>query len=167
MPNLTTVIESQILAALRAKVAAVAGAQNVVADEPLFDSKSDVLKTICVRAIDNKTEVKYIKIDFLQFEDSTTDGCDDMPVVFVSYNCHLFQQYREKRNDNSTSTQDIKQLVINLRNRFLETENNARKLTANSEHQPLKQQNFIILDNDPLTGAYGHFTDLICKVEIL
>lgn len=166
MPNLTPAIESEILTALKTKILSASGASNVIADEPLLDSKFDVAKTICVRAIDNKTEVKYIKIDFLGFEDSPTDGCDDMPVVYISYNLHVFQQYREKRSDDSTSTNDVKTLVINLRNRFLETDNRARFFGGNAEHQPLRQNNFILLGNDPLTGAYGHFTDLICKIEI-
>ena len=168
MTNLTPEKEAEILAALTAKVAAVADAVNVVADEPLLDSKDNILDTICIQNVDDETEVKFIKIDFLGFEDSDTDGCDDNPVVFLNYNLHVFQQYKEKRSDDSTSTNDIKQLVIALRNRFLEAKNNARQLATKCEHQPLRQQNFIILGDDPLAvGAYGHFTDLICKVEIL
>lgn len=102
------------------------------------------------------------------FEDSTgDDGCEDMPLVYATYNLHLFQQFNSKRADDSTSTKDMKALVLNLRNRFLETENNARKLTENSESLPLSQNNFILLDNDPLTGYYGHFVDLKLRVEIL
>lgn len=167
MPNLTIEKEALVLAALKSKLESVAGAENVVADEPLLDSKQDFLDTICVQNVDDETEVKYIKIDFLGFEDSSTDGCDDNPVVFVSYNCHVFQQYKEIRGDDSASSRDIKRLVIGLRNRFLETANNARRLAADCEHQPLRQNNFIILGDDPLTGAYGHYADLICKVEIV
>ena len=166
MPNLTTTAEALILAALSAKILAVAGVANVVIDEPLLDSKFDVLKTICVRAVDGKTEVKYLKIDFLGFVDSATDGCDDEPLVFIRYKLHAFQQYRDKRADGTTSTNDIKRLVINLRNEFLRTDNKARRILEKCETQPLKQENFIILGNDPLTGAYGHFTDLICTVEL-
>ncbi len=167
MPNLTPEKEVEILEALRVKVASAEGASNVVADEPLLDSKDDVLETICVQNVDDETEVKFIKIDFVKFEDSKTDGCEDSPVVYATYNFHLFQQYKEKRSDNSTSTADFKRLVLNLRNLFLITENNARRLAANCEHLPLKQTNQITLGNDELTGFYGHFTDLECKVEIL
>ena len=166
MPNLTDEKEAEILEALRAKVASLPNAKNVIADEPLLDSKQDVLKTICVQNTDKKTEVKYIKIDFLGFEDSATDGCEDNPVVYLSYNLHVFQQYVEKRKDNSTSTKDVKKLVIDLRNLFLVTENNARVILPNTETQPLTQNQFIILNDDPLTGAYGHYVDLICKVTV-
>lgn len=167
MPNLTPEKEAEILEALRVKVAACDGAANVVADEPLLDSKDDVLDAICVQNVDDETEVTFIKIDFLKFEDSKTDGCEDNPVVYAVYNLHLFQQFKEKRSDDSTSTGDIKRLVLNLRNLFLATKNNARRLAAYSEHLPLAQSNSIILGNDELTGFYGHFTDLLCKVEIL
>ena len=166
MPNLTAAKETAILEALGVKIASLPNAKNVIADEPLLDSKQDVLKTICVKSVDKKTEVQYIKIDFLGFRDSTTDGCEDNPVVYLSYNLHIFQQLVEKRSDNSTSTKDVKKLVIDLRNLFLLTENNARILLPNTESQPLRQNNFIILGDDPLTGAYGHYIDLVCTVTV-
>ena len=166
MHNLTPEKEALILESLRVKVASAEGASNVVADEPLLDSKDDVLETICVQNVDDETEVKFIKIDFAKFEDSKTDGCEDNPVVYIVYNFHAFQQYKAKRTDNSTSTSDFKKLVLNLRNLFLVTENNARRIAANCESTPLIQTTPIILGNDDLTGFYGHFTDLTCKVEI-
>lgn len=166
MPNLTPEKEAEILEALRAKVATAEGAANVVSDEPLLDSKDDVLETICFQNSDDETEVKFIKIDFVKFEDSKTDGCEDNPVVYATYNFHLFQQFKDKRTDNSTSTADFKKLVLSLRNLFLVTANNARRVAANCETAPLVQQNPIILGNDELTGFYGHFTDLTCKVVI-
>lgn len=167
MQTLTPEKELEILAALKAKIVAVPGATNVIADEPLFDSKDDILDAICLQNADDETEVVYLKIDFLQFEDSETDGCEDNPVSFLSYNLHVFQQYSEKRSDDSSGLNDLKAFLINLRNRFRETDNNARQLLAGCETEPLKQNNFIVLGNDPLTGAYGHFTDLLCKVTVL
>ncbi len=166
MPNLTPEKELLILTALKAKIETVPGAVNVIADEPLLDSKQDVLDIICRSNVDDETEVVYLKIDFLGFQDSATDGCDDNPVVFLNYNLHVFQGFKEIRSDNSTSAADLKRLVINLRNEFLRTDDNARQLAPNCESAPLRQNNFIILDNDPLTGAYGHIADLIAKVEL-
>lgn len=167
MHNLTPEKEALILEALRARIATVPGAVNVIADEPLLDSKQDVLDTICVQNADDETEVKYLKIDFLGFEDSPTDGCEDNPLVYATYNLHLFQQFNAGRSDETTSTKDIKKLLFALRNLFLETANNARQLAPGSESLPLTQNNFILLDNDPLTGYYGHFVDLKLRVEIL
>lgn len=167
MQTLTPEKELLILAALKAKIESVPGAVNVVADEPLLDSKQDFLDAICVQTSDDETEVVYLKIDFLGFEDSETDGCEDNPVSFLSYNLHAFQQYKELRGDGSSGLKDIKALLLNFRNRFLETDNNARILLAGCELQPLTQKTFIVLDNDPLTGAYGHYFDLIARIEVL
>lgn len=167
MQTLTAEKEVLILTALAAKVGSVPGARNVIADEPLLDSKQDVLDTICIQNTDDETEVVYIKIDFLGFEDNAEEGCEDNPLTYLDYNLHVFQGYKEVRADGSSSATDIKRLVLNLRNRFLETDAGARALVADCETLPLRQDKFIILDNDPLTGAYGHFVDLIARVEIL
>lgn len=166
MPNLTPEKETEILAALKTKFEAVSGVDNVLIENPLIDSKQDAVEKLTVQNVDDESEVKYLYLSFAGFEDSLTDGCDDNPVVYLNYNAHLFWQYKEKRSNNTSSENDFKKLVISLRNKFLETENNARSLAANSEHLPLKQNDFIILDDDPLTGSYGFFVDLICKVEI-
>ena len=167
MNSLTPEKELEILETLRAKVSSVESAINVVTDEPLLDSKNDVLKTICYKTANNKTEIRYIKIDFLGYTDDPENGCEDDPVVYLNYNFHLFHQYIEKRSDGSSSAKDIKKLVFNLRNAFLPFKNGERKIAEIYESTPLTQARFIILGEDPMTGGhYGHFTDLICKVEI-
>lgn len=60
MQNLNPQIEANILEALRVKISAVEGAVKVIADEPLLDSKHDVLDTICIQNSDDETEVKYL-----------------------------------------------------------------------------------------------------------
>ncbi len=170
MTNFTSQNEALILEALRAKIASVPGARNVIADEPLLDSKQDVLKKFCVQTAGGKTEVQYIKIDYLGWRDDAEMGCEDNPVVFLKYKIHSFRQYREIRPDNSTSSADIKALDIALHNRFRETKgvtkNNARNLTAFSEHAPLVLIKDIILGVDELTGAFGHIADYSIEVEI-
>ncbi|MBS1797457.1 MAG: hypothetical protein JSS81_26780 [Acidobacteria bacterium] len=163
MPNLTPEKELLILDALKAKIESVAGAENVLVENPLIDSKQDAVERLTVQNSDDQTEVKYIYISFLGFEDSETDGCDDEPVVTLTYNAHVVWGFNERRGDESFSEKDFKALVLNLRNKFLESR---RELLPDCEHQPLKQQNFILLADDPLTGAYSHFIDLILKVDI-
>lgn len=167
MPNLTPEKELEILEALRSKVASVPGAINVITNEPMLDSKHDVLDSVCFQNADDETEVRYLKIDLLGFSDLPEEGCEDNPVVNLNYNLHLFHQLKEVRTDGSSSLKDIKKLVIDLRNAFLPFKNNARRLAENCTHLPLVQGKFIILGSDDVTGYYGHFTDLICKVEIL
>lgn len=160
---LTPEKEQQIIAALKTKFESVAGASNVLIENPVFDSKQDAVEKLTVENVDGETEVKFIYISFLGFEDSTLDGCDDNPTVYLTYNAHVVWGYKEKRSDNSFSEKDFKALILELRNKFL---NKNRTLSSNCETTPLKQSNFIILGDDPLTGAYGHFVDLTCKVEI-
>jgi len=167
MPNLTAEKELEILEALRVKIAATPGAINVVADEPLLDSKHDVLKTICFKSVDDKTEVRYLKIDFLGYTDDAENGCEDNPVCYLNYNLHLFHGFVEKRSDDSSSAKDIKALVINLRAAFLPFKNGERQVAEICESIPLVQNKFIILGEDELTGNYGHIADLTLKVEIL
>jgi hypothetical protein len=163
MPNLTPEKELQILDALKTKTESVEGAENVLVENPLFDSKQDVLEKVCVENVDGETEVSYIYWSLLGYEDSTTDGCDDNPVVYLIYNAHVFRGYKEKRSDNSFSEKDFKALILNLRNKFLQKN---RTILANCETTPLKPNNFIVLGDDPLTGAYGHYYDLTLKVEV-
>lgn len=164
MPNnLTPAIENTIVTALKAKFEAVPLVSNCLIDNPLVDSKQDAVDLLTVQNIDDETEVKYIYISFLGFEDSATDGCDDNPSVNLTYNAHLFWGYKERRSDNSTSEKDFKALVLDLRNKFL---NRNRVILPNCETTPLRQNNFIVLGDDPLTGAYGFFVDLTVKVEI-
>lgn len=164
--NLTPEKEEQILEALKAKIESVPNASNVIADEPFFDSKQDYVKKLTVLNVENVRETKYIKIDYLGWRDSATDGCDDNPVVFLKYKLRSFQQYKEVRSDLSTSAKDIKVLDINLRNKFLEAENNARLLAPNSEHRPLVLISDIILDVDEPTGIYGHIAEYSIEVEL-
>ena len=163
MPNLTPEIELSILDALKAKFESVPGASNCLIENPLIDSKQDAVDKLTVQNSDDQTEVKFIYISFLGFEDSATDGCDDSPAVTLNYNAHVVWGFKERRSDGSFSEKDFKALVLNLRNKFL---NKNRTILTNCETTPLRQQNFIILGDDPLTGAYGHIVDLTVKVEI-
>ena len=162
-PNLTPSIEDQILTALKAKFEAVSGVSNVLIENPLFDSKQDAINKVCVQNVDNETEVKYIYLSFLGFQDSATDGCNDRPSVNLTYNAHCVWQYKEKRSDLSYSEKDFKALIFNLRNKFL---NKNREILSGIETTPLVQNAFILLADDPLTGAYAYLLDFTLKVEI-
>lgn len=162
---LTPEKELLIIDALKTKFEGVSGVSNVIVENPVIDSMNDVVEILSVENSDGETEVKYIYISLLGFSDSEEDGCEDDPLLTLNYNAHIFWQFNEKRNDDSTSEKDFKALVLNLRNKFLEKN---RKLSGieMSETTPLKQQNFIILGNDALTGVYGHIVDLQTNVEI-
>ena len=160
--NLSPEIEINLRAALAAKIRTVAA--NLIVDEPVIDSKHDEIELLTKENVDDEIEIVFGKLDFLKFEDSTTDGCDDEPLVTLFYKLHLFQQFKEKRSDNSTSAKDFTALILNLRNRFLQS--NRMLGASNIEHLPLRQILVITLGEDPLMGAEGHFADFEIRVEI-
>jgi|GEM_PF-6185201 len=161
---LTAALEKQIRAALAAKIGAAAA--NIITEEPTIDSKHDEIDLFTKTNVDDELEVVCGKLDFLKFEDSATDGCDDNPLCTIKYRLHLFQGYKKKRSDDSTSAEDFKDLILELRNLLLKP--NRMLVSPKIEHLPLRQLTDITLDNDPLMPAlgYGHFADFEIKVQI-
>jgi hypothetical protein len=152
------------------KISAITG--YVFVRRPLIDSRADWAELLGVENADGKLEIKYCTVDLLGFADSPTDGCDDDPLTTLSYSVHLFNQYRESAvSDDSNSTDDFTATVLDLRNSFLNANRGVGPRgyppIENVERLPLVQSGFIILGEDPLTGAFGHYIDLIAKVEVL
>jgi hypothetical protein len=162
---LTPEKEILILAAVKPKFEA--RIPNVITDEPLFDSKQDVIDKITVQSVDDKTEVVYCKLSLLEpFNDSDTDGCDDDPLTTPKYLAHVVCEYNPARSDGSSSEKDLKTIALNLHNDFL-NKNRTVSGVPGCEYVPLKRASNIILDNDPLTGVYAHYIDLILGIEII
>lgn len=161
--SLTAEKELAIRTSLGEKVAAITN--SVFIRRPLFDSKQDWTEGLGHVNIDGETEIRACTVDLYSFTDSPTEGCDDDPVVTLTYGVHLFHQYQESRTDESNSTDDFNAAVLDLRNTFLQGSRDVAG-AAGSEYLPLVQSGFIILDDDPLTGAFGHYVDLQAQVEV-
>jgi hypothetical protein len=158
---LTPEKQEQILGALKAKFALEA--HNVITDEPLFDSDNDVVDLICRVNADDEQEVVYCRLSLTRFLDSATDGCEDDPVVTLTYSAHLFWEFREKRSDDSSPEKDLIDLILRLRNRFLLPD---RDIGETAEHTPLRGVSNIILGTDPLTGVHGFYKDVAVDVVV-
>ncbi len=156
--------ELTIREALGQKVAGITG--SVFVRRPVIDSKQDWVDLLGIENVDEEFELRYCTVDLLGFTDSPTDGCDDDPLVTLTYAVHLFHEFKEARSDDSNSTDDFTAAVLNLRSRFLETDRSLGSLER-IEHLPLRQSGFIILEEDPVTGSFGHFVDLQCMVQVL
>lgn len=161
--SLSSAKEKTIREALGTKAAALAGSAFV--RRPVIDSKQDWVELLGKTNIDGELEVKVCTVDLLQFTDSDQEGCDDDPVATLVYQIHLFHQYKESRSDDSSSTDDFNAAVVDLRNAFLDKNRSLAGLSG-VENLPLTQSGFIILGDDPLTGAFGHYVDLLAKVEV-
>ena len=131
---------------------------------PMIDSKIDWVELLGHENVDEEFELRVCTVDLLQFEDSEDEGCDDDPVVFLTYQVHLFHQYKETRTDDSNSTDDFAALVLNLRNSWLNKNRSLGDLEK-VESLPLTQSGFILLGDDPLTGAFGHYVNFQLRVE--
>jgi hypothetical protein len=160
---LTPEKELTIRQAAGTKVAALTG--SVFLRRPVIDSKQDWVEALGVANVDDELEVRCCTIDLLQFTDSDEEGCDDDPVVTLTYIAHLFHQYKESRSDDSNSTDDFTSTLLSLRNDFLRGGRDVPGV-AKAEYLPVTQSGFIILGIDPLTGSFGHYVDLQIKVEV-
>jgi hypothetical protein len=156
--------ELAIRTALGTKVAALTG--SVFIRPELFDSEQDWVEKLGVQNVDGELELKYCTVNLLQFTDSPTDGCDDDPVVFLTYQIHIFDGFTEQRSDLSNSTDDFIAKILDLRNEFLESSRNVAGVDK-ADYTPLTQSSLILLGDDPLTGGFGHFTDLQQRVQVV
>lgn len=162
--KLTAAKEKSIREALGTKVALVTGSAFV--RRPLIDSKQDWVTLLGVVNADDEYEIKYCTVDLAGFNDSDQEGCDDDPVVTITYQCHLFHEYKETRvADSSNSTDDFNAAFLTLRNTFLDDDRSLAALDR-VESLPLAQTAFIILGTDTLTGAFGHYVDFTIAVEL-
>lgn len=130
-----------------------------------FTSKADFVEQLGNQvAPGDDLEVQFCQVSFLKFEDSKTDGCADDPLVYVHYKIHLFHEFRQARKDGTNSHDTFVALILNLRNKFLLTQD----AVANSERSPLAQEQFMLTDteNEFFPGAFGHYTNLITKIEV-
>lgn len=165
MQNLDSTIEQSILEGLKTKLETIDGMENVIIDDEEFSSKRDGLEAFTAKDSDNDRRVKYCYLSLDRFEDSKTDGCDDMPVVFLYYTAHLVEGYKEKRKNSSTPKADFKKLYLDIRNKFLEFDRSIQNI-PNCETSPVIPKTSILLDDDPLTGVYSYFVDLEFKVTV-
>lgn len=157
--------ELTIRTALGEKIAAITA--SVFIRRPMIDSKNDWVDLLGKLNVDGELEVRYCTVDLAGFTDSAEEGCDDDPVVNLTYSVHLFHEYKEGRSNNSNSTDDFTAAVLSLRNAFLDADRSlGTPALAKVETLPLVQSGFIILGTDPVTGSYGHFVDLIASVEV-
>jgi hypothetical protein len=154
--------ELAIREALGAKVAAVTGSAFV--RRPVVDSKQD-WAGLGVQNIDGELELRVCTVDLQSFDDSPDYGCFDDPMVTLTYAVHVFFEFKEKRSDDSNSTDDFAAAVTSLRSSFLDADRTLASL-AKVESLPLVQASFILLGDDPLTGGFGHSIDLLAKVEV-
>lgn len=129
-----------------------------------ISSEQDLVKKIGVK-VGNKIEFKYLQIELAGIDDG--EGEDNCPIVEAKYRFHLFVGFVDSRSGGATyesSTEEFNSLYLNLRNEF-SINDRVFPDSDNTRNDALTRVDFIVIDEDPLTGATGHFIDLETTVE--
>lgn len=160
MVNLTPQLELEIREYLKTKVETVPAIGKVFTRPRTFSSEQDFIDE-CKYAVEDDIEIRYCEISLVSFRDSQTDDsiledCDDMPIVFLTYNLNLHFEFKDERkkvvtNDDETETtvysnsfDDFVKAILDLRNKFVE---NRYWEDQKLEHSPLVQIGNIITED--------------------
>jgi hypothetical protein len=179
MPTIDPTLEKTIREKIkeRAQKDAVLGADFPVhLSRFVVSSDADLIEKISVAVIlpplepegDNEIErqLKYLLVELIAIDD--VEGEDNCPGLALTYRLRLFVGFRETKEifvGYENSTDDFNASLIKLRNEFTLNErlvDDAQNITS----EPLSRENFILLDDDPISGATGHFIDLNTIIEV-
>lgn len=128
-------------------------------------SESDLIKKIGVK-VGKITEYKYLQIELVGIDD--IEGEDNCPGLELIYRFHLFVGFIDSRPNGATfanSTDEFNANLINLRNEF-SLSDTILEDNSHTSNDALTRDDFILIDDDPLTGAVGHFIDQTTRVEV-
>lgn len=164
-PKLTPEVELFHRNKLKADIEQIANTGAVFTKPTFFSSYQDFVDEVGkqVTAGDD-LEVQFCQISWIGFEDDDEDPCEDSPAVKIVYRLHFFHQFAQERKDGSNSHDTFTAMIINLRNKFLMSIVQG----TNIEREPLKLDGFIITSDESefFAGAYGHWCNLITKIEV-
>ncbi len=163
--KLTPDIELAHIAILKADIESVANTGAVFDKLMFFNSEADFAKAVGKQlAAGDDLEVQFCQISFLGFEDDPEDLCEDDPAVKIIYRLHLFHEFKQERKDGTNSHDTFAAAVLNLRNKFLAT----IQINDHTDREALVQDGYIITDDESefFKGAFGHWINLITKVEL-
>lgn len=164
--KLTPAIELIHRNRLKSDIQQVPDTGAVFTKPTFFSSVQDFVDAVGkqVAAGDN-LEVQFCQITFLKFEDSPNDPCPDDPLCWLHYRLHFFHQFEQQRANGTNSHDTFVAMLLNLRNKFLIEQDFDG---GNTERKPLSPEQFIITDVEStyFKGAYGHYTNLISKIEL-
>lgn len=163
--KLTPAIEMLHRLLIKAAIESVPDTGAVFIKPEFFTSEQDFVERVCkLMTVGDDLEVQFCQISFLGFEDDPLDDCEDDPAVKIIYKIHLFHQYKPERADGTNSHDTFTAMLLNLRNKFLDT----IEIDSNTERESLRADGFMITDDESeyFKGAFGHWINLITKVDI-
>jgi len=132
----------------------------------LISSKQDFYAKLGTLAIGNKTEVRFVQMDLINFTDLVGEGIDDCPPVRLAYRLHVFFQFADLRSDDSNSTDDFIKFCLDLRHLINELDEvddgDGRKHSIGK----LTQTSDILTDNDSIADVTGHYAEFLVEVDV-
>lgn len=157
-------IESAVREAVAAKCASVEGIGHVFPRRFLVTGKQQYVEMLGIaNDATGDIEIQCCFVEFAGFED-TERGCDEAPNFYLLYSIRPVLEFVDGRADGSNSSDDYARLVMRLRAAFLVE----RRLGFASRvyHDPLKQTRRVALEDDALTGVFGHTSAYLLRVEV-
>lgn len=164
-PETNAEIELLVRGLVADKCRAVPGIGHVATKRFYVVGKQQYVEKLGIEnEADGDIEVRILFVEFQGFED-TSKGCDEAPFYNLIYSVRAFQEFIDERTDGSNSSDDFAEFVMNLRDAFL----SGRDLGFPERllHTPLSMAQRPIVDDDPLTGAFGHILPFLLKVEVV
>lgn len=164
-PDTAAEIEVMVRGLVADKVRAVDEARHVFTQRFYVSSKLTYVEKLGVEnEADGNVEVRCTFVEFLGFE-NLNKGCDDAPHYYLVYGLRTVQEFVDEREDGSSSTAEFSAFVMNLRDAFLTGRDLGFPDRLHQEH--LEMAEHAQIDDDDLTGAFGHIAPFILKVEVV
>lgn len=164
-PKLTPEIELLHRNRLKTDIETIPHTGAVFLKPTFFTSHQDFVDEVGKQvAVNDDLEVQFCQISWLGFEDDPSDGCEDNPSVKIVYKIHFFHQFEQERSDGTNSHDTFVAMILNLRNKFL----SSIEIDADTDREALKTDGYMITSDESefFKGAYGHFINLITKIDI-
>ncbi|MBA3243025.1 MAG: hypothetical protein H0T60_17535 [Acidobacteria bacterium] len=164
-PETDAEIEAMVRGLVAAKCAAVEGTGHVFTQRFYVVGKQAYVDKLGIESsADGNYEVRCLFVEFVGYED-LAKGCEDAPHYHLIYSMRAVQEFADVREDESSSSQEFAAYVMNLRAAFL----TARDLgfPARLHHEPLSMDERIRIDDDEMTGVFGHIAPFVLKVEVV
>lgn len=183
--SLTAENELTIRAAVHAKCAAAEGIGDVLPSPIFFVDKADFFAAaapqITKKAIET-TVVNFCLITLLRFEDENpvVEGCEDQPLVSLTYNLYLFRQYDFERVDETSVPDAFNKKLLKAERDFLKTFFGLRNIFLGNQTLEGLPANFAVSGNSAAQSEFlgvaaecryipdiiGFSADLQTKIEV-
>lgn len=134
----TEAVQTQIIDFLYNKVVATLPGMHGFKTPHYFASAQDFAAQVG-DTFANTYRPKYFMFSYGTFRDDPTKGCDDDPLVYITFTGQLYRSIQQTKTGQDNSHDLLVKDLINLRNAFLDDRVIATSGAISIEHQALVQ----------------------------